>query len=100
MLFRSGTVALLVASPADYSFPSGHTLAAFETAVSVFLYHRICGSFMLVLAACIAFSRMYLFVHFPTDVLCGMLLGILIAAGVHIVVEKYKRYGILDIRKK
>ena len=95
-----GTVALLVASPADYSFPSGHTLAAFETAVSVFLYHRIYGSFMLVLAACIAFSRMYLFVHFPTDVLCGMLLGILIAAGVHIVVEKYKRYGILDIRKK
>ena len=58
-----GTVALLVASPADYSFPSGHTLAAFETAVSVFLYHRICGSFMLVLAACIAFSRMYLFVQ-------------------------------------
>ena len=55
---------------------------------------------MLALAACIAFSRMYLFVHFPTDVLCGMLLGAVIAVCVHILVEKYKRYGILDMRKK
>lgn len=95
-----GTVALLVASPADYSFPSGHTLAAFETAVSVFLYHRPFGIVMLALAACIAFSRMYLFVHFPTDVLCGMLLGAAIAVCVHILVEKHKKYGILDMRKK
>jgi len=80
-------VPLLLESPSDFSFPSGHTLASFETAVSIFLYHKGWGCVMLLLAAAIAFSRLYLFVHFPTDVLCGMGLGILIAWCVHRIME-------------
>ena len=81
------TVPLLIHNPEDFSFPSGHTLASFETAVSVFLYNRRWGTVLLVLAGLIAFSRLYLFVHFPTDVLCGMGMGILIAWCVHRTLE-------------
>ncbi len=88
-------IALLIQSPDDYSFPSGHTLASFEAAVSVFLYHRRWGYAFLALAVLIGFSRMYLFVHFPSDVLAGAVLGSLIAAGVHVVLEKRKKCGIL-----
>ncbi len=77
------TVRLLVAVPRDFSFPSGHTMAGFEAAVSIFLYDRRWGLAALCLAALIGFSRLYLFVHFPTDVLAGALLGTGIAVAVH-----------------
>ena len=80
-------IALLVANPADFSFPSGHTLAGFEAAVSIFLYHKGWGSAALLLAGLIGFSRLYLFVHFPTDVLAGALLGTGIALAVHRLME-------------
>ena len=89
-----GSIPLLVKNPRDYSFPSGHTLASFEGAVSIWLYNRRWGWAFLALAACIAFSRLYLFVHFPTDVLGGMILGILIAWLVHkAVLKKYLHSG-------
>lgn len=81
------SVLMLIRTPRDYSFPSGHTLSAFEGAVSIWLYNRRWGVPCLILAALIAFSRMYLFVHFPTDILGGMILGILIAVLVHRIVE-------------
>lgn len=76
------SVQLLVESPKDYSFPSGHTLASFTTALAVFFFDRRLGLPMLVLAAVIAYSRLYLFVHFPTDILGGLLLALLISWGV------------------
>lgn len=72
-------VLLLIENPKDYSFPSGHTLVSFEGAVSILLKHRRWGIAALVLAVLIAGSRLYLFVHFPTDVLCGAVLGTIIA---------------------
>uniref|UniRef100_UPI000B24E0A3 phosphatase PAP2 family protein n=1 Tax=Clostridium sp. NkU-1 TaxID=1095009 RepID=UPI000B24E0A3 len=86
------SIPLLIKNPGDYSFPSGHTLASFEGAVSIWLYNRKWGTPALVLAVLIGFSRMYLFVHFPTDVLGGLVLGTLIAVLVHSIVE---RSGIL-----
>ena len=50
-------------------------MAAFESAVSIFLHDRRWGTAALVLAATIAFSRLYLTVHYPTDVLTGIVLG-------------------------
>ena len=73
------SVALLVATPHDYSFPSGHTIASFEAAVALTLRHKKLGAAALVLAVLIAFSRLYLYVHYPTDVLASVVLGTAIA---------------------
>lgn len=74
---------LLISKPKDYSFPSGHTLTSFEGAFSVFFSYKKSGTALIVLALMIAFSRLYLFVHYPTDVLAGMVLGIFIAFAVN-----------------
>lgn len=70
------TVPLLVDAPRDFSFPSGHTIASFEAATVLVLHHRKWGVSALVLAGLIAFSRLYLFVHYPTDVLTSVVLGV------------------------
>lgn len=71
-------VALLIANPADYSFPSGHTLASAISAVILTGTDRRFGFAVLPLAALIAFSRLYLYVHFPSDVLAAVCLGLAI----------------------
>lgn len=71
------SVAMLVPVPDEYSFPSGHSLNGFTAAVTLFCYYRKPGIAALLLAGAIAFSRLYLFVHYPTDILGGILLGVL-----------------------
>lgn len=71
-------VQLLISAQHDFSFPSGHTAASFEAATALMLYRKKWGIPALVLAALIAFSRLYLFVHYPTDVLFSVGLGILL----------------------
>jgi len=70
-------ITLLIPPESDRSFPSGHAVASFESAVAVFCYHKKWGAVALVLAGVIAFSRLYLLMHFFTDVLVGALVGIL-----------------------
>ncbi len=62
--------------PDDFSFPSGHTGASFAAAVAIFMRNKKWGVAAIVLAAFIAVSRLYLFVHFPTDVLGGLVVGV------------------------
>ncbi|MEG2773857.1 MAG: phosphatase PAP2 family protein [Acetivibrio sp.] len=83
------SVKLLIHNPRDYSFPSGHTFSSFAAAFAVFLCHKKIGAAALVLAALIGFSRLYLFVHYPTDVLSGMMLGILSAFVIFKLVNSY-----------
>ncbi|MDO5558160.1 MAG: phosphatase PAP2 family protein [Oscillospiraceae bacterium] len=71
------SVELLIKCPKDYSFPSGHSYSSFSAATSIFCFNRKAGTAALILASLIAFSRLYLFVHFPTDVISGMMLGII-----------------------
>lgn len=71
-------IELLIAAQHDYSFPSGHTLASFEAASVLMLNHRQMGIPALILAALIAFSRLYLYVHYPTDVLFSIVMGVFI----------------------
>ena len=71
-------IPLLIKEQLDYSFPSGHTLASFNGAITIFFYHKKWGIGALVLASLIAFSRMYLYVHFPTDILGGLLLAMFV----------------------
>ena len=63
----------------DYSFPSGHTLASFEAAVGLFIHHKKWGIAALVLAFFVSISRLFLLVHYPTDVLAGAALGTVFA---------------------
>lgn len=69
---------LLIAPPGEYSFPSGHTFSSFAAATAIALGNKKLGIPSLILACAIGFSRLYLYVHFPTDVLGGMLFGILL----------------------
>lgn len=85
------SVSLLIPVPGEYSFPSGHTLHGFAAAVTVFLHNKKAGIAALLLAALIAFSRMYLFVHFPTDILGGMILGSAVALIVYGIFRKRSR---------
>jgi undecaprenyl-diphosphatase len=73
------TVALLVTMPGDYSFPSGHSMNGFTASVALLCNDKKLGIPAVVLAALIAFSRLYNFVHFPTDVLFGAALGTVVA---------------------
>lgn len=71
------SVQLLIARPHDFSFPSGHTAASFAAVAALFFAgEKKMWVPALVLAVLIAFSRMYLYVHYPTDILGGMIVGI------------------------
>ena len=69
---------LLIADPTDYSFPSGHTLSSVIGAMILTKTDRRFGYAAIPLTALIAFSRLYLYVHFPSDVLAAAVLGVMI----------------------
>ena len=71
-------VTMLIPKLSSYSFPSGHSASSFCAAVYLFGWNKKAGSLALIVAALIAFSRLYFYMHFPTDVLCGALLGSII----------------------
>lgn len=70
---------VLAKLPQDYSFPSGHTSASFAFATSVFLYNRQLGILAYIYAFLVAFSRMYIGVHYPTDIIVGMIIGVAVS---------------------
>ena len=87
------TIQLLVAAQHDFSFPSGHTIASFEAATAIMLHNRKLGIAAMILAVLISFSRLYLYVHYPTDVLTSVVLGIGIAfLGTFLVKKGYQLY--------
>ena len=63
----------------DFSFPSGHTIASFEAAVVMLKNSKKLGIPAMILAVLISFSRLYLYVHYPTDVIASIVLGTLFA---------------------
>ena len=87
---------MLIAVPEDYSFPSGHTTASVISAVILMQEDKKLGIPAVILAVLIAFSRMYLFVHFPTDILGGLILGLIIGFSMKPVWNKISDY----LRKK
>lgn len=70
-------IALLIKQPSGASFPSTHSVLAASATTVLLAKKRPLGFIALALTICIAFSRLYLYVHYPTDVLCGLLLGTL-----------------------
>lgn len=80
---------LLVERQSDFSFPSGHSCASFAAATVCYkMFPKKYGVPALGLAALIAFSRLYVGVHYPSDVIAGTLIGILAAMAAYKIVEK------------
>lgn len=71
-------VQLLVPVPNDHSFPSGHTASSFACATVIYYFFPTFGIFCLLFACLMAFSRIYLFVHYLSDVIFAMFLGIVV----------------------
>jgi undecaprenyl-diphosphatase len=76
-------IRLILLCPKSYSMPSGHAISSFALAAPLFFLTRTTirlawRFYPVVLASLIAFSRMYLGVHYPTDVLAGAVLGAII----------------------
>jgi undecaprenyl-diphosphatase len=86
-------IRLIVACPKSFSMPSGHSITSFAVALPLFYLTReyielIWRFYPLLLASAIAFSRLYLGVHYPTDVFAGALLGAAIAMTLSMLYEQ------------
>ena len=78
------TVTLLINAPEDFSFPSGHTCSSFAAAASmIFVSKKRLALPAAAAALIISFSRLYLYVHYPSDVITGAAVGILSAAAAY-----------------
>lgn len=82
------TVAMIVKKPSSFSCPSVHTYLAFSSAMAIYHYYKKAGIGVFVFAALVGFSRMYFFVHYPTDVLFGAILGVATAFAVCVLLDK------------
>jgi undecaprenyl-diphosphatase len=85
---RYPEIELLIKKPGGYSFPSGHTMSSFTAASTIFYSHKGAGTLSIILAGLIGYSRIYLFCHYPSDVLAGATLGISVSIMVIIIARK------------
>ncbi len=80
---------ILVKPLSSYSLPSGHTNFSFAAATALTLAYGKRGALAYIPAVLIAVSRCYVGVHYPTDVLLGMLVGTMVALTVYLLLQKY-----------
>lgn len=85
---KENNIVLLVSRPISYSFPSGHTLSSFAVAGVLSMYFANYLIVFMAIAFLIALSRIYLYVHYPTDVIAGMLIGIMCAKLIFIMFQE------------
>ncbi|AGY77894.1 phosphatase PAP2 family protein [Clostridium autoethanogenum] len=85
---QQNSLNLLISKPISYSFPSGHTLSSFAAAEVLSMYFTEYKLIFIGIAFLIALSRMYLYVHYPTDVIAGVILGILCSKLIFIILQE------------
>jgi undecaprenyl-diphosphatase len=81
-------LSLLIAKPISYSFPSGHTLSSFAVAEVLSMYFSQYKLIFIGIAFLIALSRLYLYVHYPTDVIAGIIIGIFCSKLIFMILQK------------
>lgn len=86
--WRHPEVKMLIGIPKDYSFPSGHTFSSFAGSYSIFYWKKKYGYVAFAMAVMIAASRLYFFVHYPTDIFAGAIFGIFLSMVSIWIVEK------------
>jgi len=93
---------LLFYQPTDSSFPSNSAAVVFAIAFAIFLANRKVGSFLLLLASIHGFSRVYVGIHYPFDVLAGAMGGVLIAFVVTRVIKALGKWIdlVMDLARK
>ena len=86
----------LVPYPRDYSFPSGHTTSSFSVCTVLFMMLNKKYSFIfLIFATLMGFSRLYVGVHYPTDVIFGLIIGVLSSIISYFIIKWfYKKKGV------
>ena len=89
--FRYAEPKPLVAVPNDGSFPSGHAATSFAAATMLSFASPRLAPFLFLLAAAIGFSRVYVGVHYPLDVVGGAALGVLVATSLRLLVRARRR---------
>lgn len=90
-------ITMLIDQLKSYSFPSGHTRCCFESAMAMYLCDKRWGKAAFVLGGFIGFSRMYLYMHYPTDVIGGVILGLINGVIAFVIVDKI--YKLIDNKK-
>lgn len=90
----------LVHVPTSYSFPSGHTVSAMAVAFTILTQHKKLGIVAVVMALLMGLTRLYVFVHFPTDVYGGIILGAAIALFVWSIEERISPIIAAKMKKK
>lgn len=83
-------IILLIPKPTGFSFPSNHTASSFAAATTIWFINKRFGFISFVLAFMIGFSRLYLYVHYPTDVITGALAGVSIGLLSILIFKKLK----------
>ena len=100
----NGAIDLIIKAPSGFSFPSSHAAVCFAVATAIFLFHKRLGIIAYIYAALVAFSRMYLYVHYPSDILGGIALGIACGAGavalVKLICKKIDKHKELKAEQK
>jgi undecaprenyl-diphosphatase len=89
--FVTHHVNLLLSHAADSSFPSDHTTGAFAIAFFLYRYNRRLGGILLVLAALIGLSRIYVGHHYPTDVLGGIVVAFIAAQVIYWAASRFSK---------
>lgn len=86
----------IIKRPTSYSFPSGHTSSAVAATAAIFIQNKKLSIPFIILAVMIMFSRLYFCVHYPSDIIGGIIHGILWAAVTYITIKKFteKKTGI------
>lgn len=82
---QQNNVSLLIRKPISYSFPSGHTVSSFAVAEVLSMYFTQYKLTFIAIAFLIALSRVYLYVHYPSDIIAGIIVGILCSRVIFIV---------------